>query len=178
MLKFCVALFTCGFKFQSSTQVCILNNISYWLLPNPCLTSPLLWEHPCPGNLLSGSAEVCVCVCVCVLVTQSCLTLATPWTVAHQASLSMEISREEYWRGLPFLLPGGSSWPRDQTQVSRIAGGFFTVWATKEAPAVAGTSSKTKGEGKEWWQNSYSFLHHVKIVIGTILFHPLRSHRL
>ena len=28
----------------------------------------------------------------------------------------------------------GSSWPRDQTQVSRIAGRFFTIWATREAP--------------------------------------------
>ena len=27
----------------------------------------------------------------------------------------------------------GSSQPRDQTQVSRIAGGFFTIWATREA---------------------------------------------
>ena len=28
----------------------------------------------------------------------------------------------------------GSSWPRDQTQVSHIAGRFFTVWDTREAP--------------------------------------------
>ena len=28
----------------------------------------------------------------------------------------------------------GSSQPRDQTQVSRIAGRFFTIWATREAP--------------------------------------------
>ena len=28
----------------------------------------------------------------------------------------------------------GSSQPRDWTQVSHIAGGFFTVWATREAP--------------------------------------------
>ena len=27
----------------------------------------------------------------------------------------------------------GSSWPRDQTQVSRIAGRCFTIWATREA---------------------------------------------
>ena len=27
---------------------------------------------------------------------------ATPWTVAHQAPLSMEFSRQEYWCGLPF----------------------------------------------------------------------------
>ena len=29
----------------------------------------------------------------------------TPWTVAHQAPLSMEFSRQEYWSGLPFLSP-------------------------------------------------------------------------
>ena len=33
------------------------------------------------------------------LVAQSCLTLATPWTVAP---LSMGFSRQEYWSGLPF----------------------------------------------------------------------------
>ena len=31
--------------------------------------------------------------------------LATPWTVAHQALLSMEFSRQEYWSGLPFPSP-------------------------------------------------------------------------
>ena len=30
----------------------------------------------------------------------------TPWTVAHQAPLSMEFSRQEYWSGLPFPFPG------------------------------------------------------------------------
>ena len=40
------------------------------------------------------------------LVSKSCLTLATPWTVACQASLSMGFPREEYWRGLPFPFPG------------------------------------------------------------------------
>ena len=28
----------------------------------------------------------------------------------------------------------GSSWPRDRTCISRLAGGFFTIWATREAP--------------------------------------------
>ena len=36
------------------------------------------------------------------LVAQSCWTLATPWTVAHQAPLSIGFSRQEYWSGLPF----------------------------------------------------------------------------
>ena len=41
-----------------------------------------------------------------MLVTQLCPTLATPWTVAHQAPLSMDFSRQEYWSGLPFPPPG------------------------------------------------------------------------
>ena len=43
---------------------------------------------------------------MCVLVTQLCLTLCHPWTVAHQAPLFMEFSRREYWSGLPFPSPG------------------------------------------------------------------------
>ena len=30
----------------------------------------------------------------------------TPWTVAHQALLSMGFSRQEYWSGLPLPSPG------------------------------------------------------------------------
>ena len=33
-------------------------------------------------------------------------TLATPWTVTHQAPLSMGFPRQEYWSGLPFPSPG------------------------------------------------------------------------
>ena len=40
-----------------------------------------------------------------VLVAQSCL-FAVPWTVAHQAPLSMGFSRQEYWSELPFRSPG------------------------------------------------------------------------
>ena len=31
---------------------------------------------------------------------------ATPWTVAYYAPLSMELSRQQYWNGLPFPSPG------------------------------------------------------------------------
>ena len=31
---------------------------------------------------------------------------ATPWSIAHQAPLSMGFSRQEYWSGLPFPSPG------------------------------------------------------------------------
>ena len=42
-------------------------------------------------------------MCVtCSVVSSS----ATPWTVTFQAPLSMEVSRQEYWDGLPFPSPG------------------------------------------------------------------------
>ena len=63
-----------------------------------------------------------------VLVAQSCPTLCN-----SMDPLSMEFSGQEYWSRLPLPSLGESSWPRDQTQVSCIAGGFFTVWATREA---------------------------------------------
>ena len=43
---------------------------------------------------------------VCVLSCFSCVQLfATLWIVAHQAPLSMEFSRQEYWSRLPFPSP-------------------------------------------------------------------------
>ena len=45
--------------------------------------------------------------CSSCLGVKSCHTLfATPWTVAHQAPLFMEVSRQEYWSGLPFPSAG------------------------------------------------------------------------
>ena len=58
--------------------------------------------------------------------------IAIPWTVAHQAPLSMRIlqARILEWVVKPFSR--GSSQPWDQTQVSFIPGGFFIIWATRE----------------------------------------------
>ena len=50
---------------------------------------------------------MCVCVCARVHMPLShVLLFATPWTVACQAPLSLEFSRQEYWSGLPFPSPG------------------------------------------------------------------------
>ena len=46
------------------------------------------------------------CMGVLAKSLQSCLTLATPWTVTHQAPLSMRFSRHEYWSALPCPSPG------------------------------------------------------------------------
>ena len=51
-------------------------------------------------RIYSGTMEYCVCVS-CSVVSNS----ATPWTAACQAPLSMEFSKQEYWRGLPCPSP-------------------------------------------------------------------------
>ena len=43
---------------------------------------------------------------MCAKLLQSCSTLVTLWTVAHQAPRSIRFSRQEYWSGLPFPPPG------------------------------------------------------------------------
>ena len=45
------------------------------------------------------------------LVARSCQTLATAWTVAHQAPLSTGFPRQAYWSKLPFPTPGDLSDP-------------------------------------------------------------------
>ena len=55
---------------------------------------------------------------------------ATPWTVGHQAPLTMELFRQEYWSGLPFPPPGDIPDPgiKPESPVSsELAGRFFTT---------------------------------------------------
>ena len=64
----------------------------------------------------------------------SCVQLfMTPRTVTHQAPLSMGILQERILKWVALPSSRGSSQSRDWTQISRIASGFFTVWATREA---------------------------------------------
>ena len=51
----------------------------------------------------------------------------TPWTVAHQAPLSMGFSRQEYCSGLPFPSPGDHTNPGMEPESPALAGGFFTT---------------------------------------------------
>ena len=62
-----------------------------------------------------------VCVCACATHFSCVQVFVMPWTVAHQVPLSMGVSRQEYWNGLPCPVPGDLSQPRDQIQVSYIS---------------------------------------------------------
>ena len=86
----------------------------------------------------------------CVLSCFSRVQLfAIPWTVVHQAPLSMGFSRQEYWSELPFPPPGDLPNPGSNLSLlgdlpnpgikltslrsPALAGGFFTTSATQEA---------------------------------------------
>ena len=61
-----------------------------------------------------------------------------PWTVAHQAPLSIGFSKQEYWSGLSCPPPGGLPNPGIEPaplMSPALAGGFFTTSATWEAHA-------------------------------------------
>ena len=70
---------------------------------------------------------------ILLLVTKSCLTLCNPMDYSPQGSSVPGISQARIleWVAIPFTR--GSSQPRDRTQVSHIAGRYFTSWATGEA---------------------------------------------
>ena len=63
---------------------------------------------------------------------QSCLTV-TPWTAVFQAPFVHGILHARILTWVVSPSSRESSQPRDQTQVSRIAGRFFTIWATRKA---------------------------------------------
>ena len=49
----------------------------------------------------------------------------TPWTVARQAPLSMEFSRQEYWNGLPFPFLGDLPDPKIKAWSSALQADFL-----------------------------------------------------
>ena len=70
---------------------------------------------------------------VLVLVSQSCVTLGDPMDCSLPDSSVHVILQAMTLEWVAILFSRGSSQPRDQTLVSCIAGGFFTIWATKGA---------------------------------------------
>ena len=67
----------------------------------------------------------------------SCVWLfMTPWTVAHQALLSIGFSRQEYWSGLPFPTPGDLSNPGIESSSSAMSGIVSNLIASRNKPTV------------------------------------------
>ena len=71
-------------------------NLTSPALANRLITTSATWENPYSPRKVK------------VQVAESYLTLCHPWTVVCQTTLSLELSRQEYWSGLPFPSPGDS----------------------------------------------------------------------
>ena len=85
----------------------------------------VLWANE--NVLISTVTYGCVCVISCFRCFWLC---AIPWIVAHQASLSMGFSRQEYWSGLPCPFPGNVPDPRSEPaslMSPALAARFFTT---------------------------------------------------
>ena len=90
---------------------------------------------------------------LCLVVSDSC----NPRNVACQAPLSMGILQVRIQEWLAMPSSRGSSQPRERTQVSRIAGGFFTIWATREAHEYWVGSLSLLLKGSSWPRNPIRF---------------------
>ena len=98
--------------------------------PDPGIKSMSVMSPVLVGEFsATGATWEALCICKWkVKVVQSCLTLWDPMDYTVHGIL---LARILEWVAFPFSR--GSSQPRDQIQVSCIAGGFFTSWATREA---------------------------------------------
>ena len=93
----------------------------------PAVSSlPTHSDLPVCFELLGFLFFLLVIICCC-LVAKLCLALATSWTVALQAPLSVGFPRQEYWSGLPFPSPGDLRDPGIKPTSPAWTGGFFTT---------------------------------------------------
>ena len=87
---------------------------------------------------------------MCVWALCHVLVFATPWTVAHQAPLSMEFSGQEYRHGLPCPPPGDHPNPdiEPTSQVSCIGRWVVYYWCHLGSPQICIPYIKRRGRGK------------------------------
>ena len=84
-----------------------------------------------PWLTVTWTAEKYISMAV-YLVTQSCLTLCNPRDCSPPGSSVLGILQARILELVAMPYSRGSFQPRDQTQVSFTAGGFFTMWATRD----------------------------------------------
>ena len=125
-----------------------------------------MWTNEERGTWKRSFLKVFWCDYLCTLICFSCVQLCvTPWTVAHQAPLSMGFSRQEHWSGLPFPLPGDLPNPGIEPASlasPALAGGFFTT-ALPGKP-WAGTGSQTNPDWTTTCDAAVLYYWLVKIV--------------
>ena len=115
----CVCIHTHTYK--GFVVVQLLTHVWFFLTP---------WTAACQAYLY-----IYICMLRCVMLIRLVVSdSSTPGTGAHQAPLSIEILQVRIREWVVMPCSRGSSQPRNWTDVSCIAGGFFTSWAPREAP--------------------------------------------
>ena len=149
-----------------------MNYIDWFSYFKPVLHS---WDKPCLYMIYYPFYILLGLTCHSLFTTQhmySCMRLVfglvlscvrffvTPWTVAHQAPLSMGFSRQDYWSGLPFPSPGDLPSPgvKPISLVSpALEGGFFTTGGTWEVLLVCSfLILSLSGFGIKYWLHGMS----------------------
>ena len=82
------------------------------------------------------NAEQILSMCAYMLLLQSCPTLCNPMDCSPPGSSVHDILQSRILECVTIPVSGRSSQPRDWTWVSCIAGRFFTIQATREAPQL------------------------------------------
>ena len=103
---------------------------------------------------------------------------AAPWTVAREAPLTMEFSRQEYWSGLSSPPPEDPPDPGIQPVSPALAGRFFTTSADWEAPfnsyghetgkgccLLGGLMVRFGGRHRFYYILSYSLKNIIEIIV-------------
>ena len=108
------------------------SQVAQWLrIHLPMQESSLVGYSPWGHRVRHDWARIYIEYICCAMLSCSVMSdCATPRTAAHQAPLSLGILQASILEWVAMPSSRGSSWPRDRTQVSHIAGGFFTIWAT------------------------------------------------
>ena len=99
-------------------------------------------------------------------------SFATPWTVAHQAALSMGLPRQEYQSGLLFPSPGDPLNPGANSTSHALAGRFFTTEPPGK-PNCNVTTFKKIFYCAPLWKTMWRFLKKLEIELP---YDPTKSH--
>ena len=167
ILKCLSSLVTKMFSLQQLTLSMLMILTTYWLEMYECVSCypnitdqgvsilTYITNHQ-PQTLVS--AKVLQSITCYVLAAQLCLTFCDPMDCSPPGSSvhGISLARILEWIAIPFSR--GSSQPRDQTQVSSIANGILTVWATREVPNnVLSSTYNTNSYNPEYSPNTPVF---------------------
>ena len=125
-LKFQLHTSIHAFNYWFTDKMIVFVNQHWWEYTNNASKGPALSHLSNYNSRSLVHPDLCVCYACC---------FAAPWTVANQAPLSKEFSRQGYWSGLPFPTP----WDLSNPGIKPVS---------LATPALAGRSFTTMPPGK------------------------------